>query len=333
MRRLDDPFFSPEAPRASGLLDVGDGHHIAWQDSGAAEGLPVVSVHGGPGGSMIQGIGRFSDARRIRTVQFDQRGCGASTPKGELKANSLQHTIADMERLRVHLGIDRWVVTGGSWGSTVAVAYAQAHPEPCLALAIQGTWLCRERDLQWWFYGVRTLFPELWEQFASAVPMAERGDLRQAYCRRILGDDPEVAASFATRLYLYEEGFMRFEAPLQPPDPARGIHYGRIFAHYAQHRFFLEDDQLIRDAYRITHLPILQVTGRYDACTTPDNAYDLAQALPGSRLKIVPAAGHYPTEPAMAAALPGLFEEFFTGLRLSPAPVTSGAPPASGDTP
>lgn len=305
----------PSPPRATGLLDVGSGHRIAWQDSGAAEGLPVVSVHGGPGGSMVQGIGRFCDGRQIRTVQFDQRGCGASTPKGRLEANSLQHTIADMERLREHLGIERWVVTGGSWGSTVALAYAQAHPERCLGVAIQGTWLCRERDMQWWFHGVRTLFPELWEQFAGAVPEAERCDLRHAYCRRILGSDAELAAAFATRLFLYEEGFMRFEAPLQPADPSRGVHYGRIFAHYAQNRFFLEDDQLIRDAQRIAHLPILQVTGRYDTCTTPDNAFDLARFLPGSRLKIVPAAGHYPTEPAMAAALPGLMTEFFGWVR------------------
>ena len=305
MIRLDDPFFMPEPARASGLLDAGEGHRIAWQDSGAADGLPVVSVHGGPGGAMIQGIGRFIDSRHVRLVQFDQRGCGASTPRGRLEANSLQHTIADMERLREHLGIGRWVVSGGSWGSTVALAYAQAHPQRCLGLAIQGTWLCRERDLQWWFHGVRTLFPELWEAFAGAVPEPERADLRQAYCSRILGTDPDVAA-------VARESSDRLK---ELPDPARGVNYGRIFANYAHHRFFLEDDQLIRDAHRIGHLPVLQITGRYDCCTTPDNAFDLARALPGSSLHIVAGAGHYPTEPAMAAALPAAMAGFLSRVR------------------
>jgi proline iminopeptidase len=315
MQRLDDPFFMPQPPRACGQLEVGDGHAIAWLDSGAAEGLPVISVHGGPGGSMIHGIGRFSDPAQIRTVQFDQRGCGASTPRGELRANTLQHTVADMERLRQHLGIERWVVSGGSWGSTVALAYAQAHPERCLGLFVMGTWLCRERDLQWWFQGVRTMFPELWHIFAQAVPEAERDDLRIAYCRRILGDDADVAAEFATRLYLYEEGFMRFEAPLVPPDAARGAAYGRMFAHYAQHRFFVEEGQLLQQAPRIAGIPVMQITGRYDCCTTPDNAFDLAQTLPQSLLKIIAGAGHYPTEPAMAVALPGALAEFVAWVR------------------
>ncbi|MBE0546737.1 MAG: alpha/beta fold hydrolase [Rubrivivax sp.] len=317
MQRLDDPFLAPTPPRQRGLLAVGDGHAIAWQDSGSPDALPMVVAHGGPGGSMLQGITRFADARSWRIVQFDQRGCGASTPAGELSANTLQHTIADMERLREHLGITRWVVSGGSWGSTVALAYAQQHPERCLGLFVMGTWLARERDFQWWFHGVRTLFPELWEQFAAAVPEAERNDLRGAYCSRILGTDARLAAEFATRLYLYEEGFMHFGAPLQPSDPVRGPAYGRIFAHYAQHHFFLQENQLVRDAQRIAHLPLMQVCGRYDACTTPDNAYDLAQALPHSRLKIVAGAGHYPTEPAMAAMLPGAIAEFAAWVRAS----------------
>jgi len=314
MQRLDDPFFAPVAPRAMGMLDVSDGHTIAWQDSGAKDGLPCVSVHGGPGGSMVQGISRFSDSTKIRTIQFDQRGCGASTPKGRLEANSLQHTIGDMEHLRAHLGIERWVVSGGSWGSTVALAYAQAHPQRCIGVFIMGTWLAREQDFHWWFHGVRKIFPELWQAFAQTVPPAERDDLRLAYCRRILGPDAAVADEFATRLFLYEEGFMHFDPPLIPADPARGAAYGRIFAHYAQHGFFLAENQLLRDAQRMAHLPLMQITGRYDCCTTPDNAFDLWRALPGSTLKLISGAGHYPTEPAMAAALPGAFSEFMAPL-------------------
>ena len=319
MQRLDDPFFTAVAPRAVGMLDVGGGHTIAWQDSGSEGGLPVISVHGGPGGSMVQGIGRFSDSRIMRTIQFDQRGCGASTPQGRLEANSLQRTIGDMERLRVHLGIEKWVVSGGSWGSTVALAYAQSHPQRCIGVFIMGTWLAREQDFQWWFHGVRKIFPELWRTFAQAVPAAERDDLRHAYCRRILGPDSKVADEFATRLFLYEEGFMRFDPPLMPADPARGPAYGRIFAHYAQHNFFLEEDQLLRDAAHIAHLPLMQITGRYDCCTTPDNAFDLWQVLPDSTLKIVSGAGHYPTESAMAAALTGALSEFIAPLLVNKA--------------
>jgi proline iminopeptidase len=315
MRRLDDPYFELTAPHAEGVLEGGDGHAIAWQDAGARDGLPVVLPHGGPGGSMMPGLSRLADSRSVRTLQFDQRGCGRSTPRGSLLANTLQSTIADMERLREHLGIERWAVAGGSWGTTVALAYAQAHPQRCLGLYLCGTWLARERELRWWFGGVRTLFPELWHAFAAAVPEAERDDLRSAYCRRILGDDRALADEFAIRLHRYEEGFMHFEPPLSPPDPARGAAYGRIFAHYAAHRFFLEEGQLLRDAPRIAHLPVLLITGRYDSCTPPDNAFDLAQRLPRARLKIVSGAGHYPTEPVLARASVQAFAEFVHWVR------------------
>lgn len=303
MRRLDDPFCTMTAPRAEGHLDVGDGHRIHWVEMGSEHGLPQIVCHGGPGGAMMLGSGRFSDGARLRSVHFDQRGCGQSTPRGELAANSLQHSISDMEALRRHLGIERWLVSGGSWGSTLALAYAEAHPERCLGLFLVGTWLCRKRDTHWWFHGVRALFPELWDAFAGAVPPEERSDLRAAYCKRILGDDPDVAAEYATRLFLYEEGFMHFDAPLTPPDPARGADYGRIFAHYAAHDFFVDDDQLLRDAHRLKGVPVHLITGRYDCCTTPENAFDLAQVVPHAVLEIVPGAGHYPTEPTFARAV------------------------------
>lgn len=303
MRRLDDPFCTMTAPRASGLLDVGDGHRIHWVEMGSADGLAQIVCHGGPGGAMMLGSGRFSDGGRLRSIHFDQRGCGQSTPRGELTANSLQHSVADMEALRCHLGIERWLVSGGSWGSTLALAYAETHPERCLGLFLVGTWLCRKSDTRWWFHGVRALFPELWEAFAAAVPPEERGDLRQAYCRRILADDPDIAAEFATRLFLYEEGFMHFDAPLTPPDPERGRDYGRIFAHYAANDFFVDDDELLRGAHRLAGMPVHIITGRYDCCTTPENAFDLARAVPHAVLEIVPGAGHYPTEPTFARAV------------------------------
>ncbi len=302
MQRLDDPFFAVGPARQTGHLEVGGGHRIYFEDSGNPDGIPILFCHGGPGGSNSPNYRRLMDASRCRIVQFDQRGCGNSEPRGLLTDNSLQHTLQDMEQLRQHLGIERWVVAGGSWGSTVALAYAQAHPERVLVLLLVSTWLCRPRDVHWWFQGVRTLFPELWEQFAELVEEGERDDLRSAYCSRILGDDEAIAAEAGRRLYLYEEGFMHFDAPLAPSDPSRGAAYGRIFAHYAANHFFLRENQLLEDAGKLGDTPVILVTGRYDSCTTPDNAYDLARALANSDLRIIPGGGHYPTERPMALA-------------------------------
>jgi proline iminopeptidase len=317
VQRLDDPLYPITPARQEGWLPRG-AHRVYWSDAGAADGIPVIMAHGGPGGSSSPGYRRFIDPSAWRIVQFDQRGCGRSEPEGLLDDNTLQATITDMEALREHLGIERWVVAGGSWGTTVAVAYAEAHPERCLGLSLVSMWLCRRRDVDWWFHGVRTMFPELWEQFASLVPEAERGDLRKAYCTRILGPDPAIAAEAATRLYQYEEGFMHFDAPFMPADPARGPRYGRIFAHYAANDFFLRDNQLLDDAHRIAQLPTVLITGRYDSCTTPDNAYDLARRLNHADLRIIPAAGHYPTEPAMAYACAAATRDLQHRLRVGP---------------
>lgn len=205
-----------------------------------------------------------------------------------------------MEAIRTHLGIDRWLVSGGSWGSTVALAYAQAHPDRCLGLNLTCTWLCRARGTRWWFDGVRSMFPELWAAFAGLVAPEERDDLRRAYARRILGPDRAVADDAALRLYLYEQAFMHFDTPFEQADAALGANYGRIFIHHAVNDFFLRDTQLLDDAHRIAHLPVEMVVGRYDCSTPPENSWELAQRLPLANLVVVPAGGHYPTEPAMA---------------------------------
>ncbi len=302
IRRLDDPFHPTGRARASGMLDRADGHAIFWEDAGDPSLMPVILCHGGPGGASNASRRRFWDPARFRIIRFDQRGCGQSTPTGRLEGNSLQATIADMEALRERLGITSWVVAGGSWGSIVALAYAQAHPERCLGINLTCTWLGRAKDLAWWFQDVRSMFPELWEQFASLVGPEERGDLRSAYASRILGPDKAEADRFAFQLYAYEQGFMHFDTPLAEWDPARGARYGRIFIHYAINDFFLRDTQLLDEAHRIAHLPVEMVVGRYDCCCTPDNSYDLARCLPEARLVVVPGGGHYGTEPAMAQA-------------------------------
>jgi len=301
MQRLDDPFFPIGSARADGLLPRDGGHAIYWQDAGALEKMPVIVIHGGPGGALADTRRRFFDPTKFRVVQFDQRGCGKSTPAGKLETNSLQATLGDIEALREHLGIDKWMVSGSSWGSTVAIAYAEAFPERTLGVNLTCLWLCRRSDVHWWFQGVRTMFPELWESFASIVSPDERSDLRAAYVRRILGNDPEAAKEAGEYLYLYEQGFMQFDAGFAPADVAgKGGAYGRIFAHYAANFFFVRENQLLEDAPRIAHLPIEIVTGRYDCCTPPTNSYDFRAALPNANLTIVPAGGHFPTEPAMA---------------------------------
>ena len=303
MKRLDDPFFPVHPARAEGLLKRDNGHAIYWEDAGVLSGMPVILCHGGPGGASSPTRRRFYDDTLFRIVLFDQRGCGRSTPGGELAENSLQATISDIEALRTMLGIDRWIVGGASWGSSVALAYAQTHPERCLGLNLTCMWLCRAKDSEWLFHGVRSIFPELWESFASLVTPAERKDLRSAYIKRILGPDRCVADEAARRLRDYEEGFSHFDASLEEPDAARGAAYGRIFAHYAQHAFFVRDTQLLDEAARVAHLPVEIVTGRYDCCCTPDNSYDLAARLPRANLTIVPGAGHFPTDVAMSQAV------------------------------
>jgi proline iminopeptidase len=201
--------------------------------------------------------------------------------------------------MRTMLGIKRWVVSGSSWGSTVALAYAEAHPERCLGINLTCTWLCRAKDIDWWFHGVRAMFPELWEAFASVVPPEQRHDLRTAYARIVLGEDRAAGDVAAHQLHLYEQGFMHFDAALEEGDADRGARYGRIFAHYASHNFFVRDTQLLDDAQRIAHLPVEIVVGRYDCCCTPDNSFDLAQRVAGANLVVVPGGGHLSSEVAM----------------------------------
>ena len=303
MKRLDDPFFPVRPPRAEGMLARDNGHAIYWEDAGALGGMPVIQCHGGPGGSSNAARRRFYDDALFRIVRFDQRGCGRSTPAGHLDGITLQATIADMEAIREMLGIEKWIVAGGSWGSTVALAYAEAHPDRCLGLNLTCMWLCRAEDIDWWFHGVRTMFPELWASFASLVEPDERHDMRAAYVKRILGNDKDLAAQAGARLRDYEVGFMQFDAGLAEGDPAQGAAYGRIFAHYAKHDFFVRDTELLDNAHRVAHLPVDIVTGRYDCCCPPKNSYDLARVLPKAELTIVPGAGHYSTEVAMSQAV------------------------------
>jgi proline iminopeptidase len=290
-------------------LDVGDGHRLFGEIGGAADGLPVVVLHGGPGAGSkpSQRLSFAPDAYRV--VTFDQRGCGRSTPSAELNANTTQHLVADIEAIRVHLGIERWLVAGGSWGSFLALAYAEAHPDRCLGLRLNGIFLASREEIDWWFQGVRAIHPDRWEAFAGFVHPEERDDLLAAYHRRLVGPDHDTAVaaamalrgfSAATQTFLPEPAHI---AALTSPEAALPL--ARLFAHYCVHRAFLPAGQLLRDLDRVRHLPAEIVHGRYDTVTPLATAWRLASAWPEARLTIVDAANHVATAsaPDMLAAL------------------------------
>jgi proline iminopeptidase len=309
--RADSAFYPPLAARRSGALRVDDLHAIYWEEYGNPDGIPLVVLHGGPGGGTAGGIrwyhSRVADPRRFRIVAFDQRGCGKSTPFGSLERNTTRHLIADMEALRRHLQIEKWIVLGGSWGSALGLSYAQAHPAQCLGLVIFGVIVERQEDLWWWWNGTRFIYPEVWEDFRDALPPEERGDLRRNYVRRVLDPDPAIHGPAARSWLLYEAqtldvwpdvGFLEGIAVTEAT-----IGAARIFAHFDSHDFFLREGELLQNMERLSGIPGFIVNGRFDMCTPPRTAYDVHKAWPGSELEIVPAAGHRWTDALIARSL------------------------------
>ena len=304
----------PLEPHARGWLETGSMHRVYWEVSGNPAGIPVVFIHGGPGTGTSPVQRRFFDPARYRIVLFDQRGCGRSTPHGELGQNTTQDLVADMERLRETLGIQRWLVFGGSWGSTLALAYGEAHPERCLGFVLRGVFLCRPSEFDWFFYGIAAFFPEAQRRLAEFVPAAERRDLLAAYHRRLIDPDPAIHLP-AARVWA------EFEATCSTlrPNPqmvaafcsdATALSLARIEAHYFVNRIFLPDDSLLRELHRIRHLPCTIVQGRYDAVCPIVTADELARAWPEARYVIVDDAGHSAFEPGIAAALVAATDAF-----------------------
>lgn len=306
--RLDDPLFPPiEAPDREGLLDVGGGHVIHWEELGDPQGVPVVVLHGGPGGQIKPSYRRLIDRGRFRAIFFDQRGCGGSTPFGALEGNTTDDLIADIERLREHLGIARWIVMGGSWGSTLALAYGERHPERCLGFVVTGVFLATEADRRWIWGEVRAVYPDAWQAMQDFLPPEERAEPDRALIRRVLDPRPEVHAPASVMFLAYEAQTLDvipdsdFLAAIKPD--AETIASARIFAHYSREGFFLREGQLIGDIGAIAGLPAQIIAGRFDMCTPPRGAFDLHRAWPGSVLTIVAAAGHRWKDPALASAV------------------------------
>ncbi|HWL57832.1 MAG TPA: prolyl aminopeptidase [Paracoccus sp. (in: a-proteobacteria)] len=286
-------------------IDVGDGHVIHVEQSGNPRGVPVIVLHGGPGGGCSPYMRRFFDPKHYRAVLFDQRGCGRSRPHAEVSANTTRHLIGDIERIRSELGIDRAILFGGSWGATLSVAYAEAHPEAVLALVLRGVFLGRRAELDWFYGGgVARFFPDRWAEFQRQIPEAERDDLIMAYHRRLFSGDRGQEIRYSLPWLQWENALAGLEisgAGHAPPDYARA--FARLENHYFAHGCFLEEGQLLRDRHRIEHLPAFIVQGRYDMVCPPQTAWELAKDWDRAELRLVPASGHALSEPRIATEL------------------------------
>ncbi|MES2070437.1 MAG: prolyl aminopeptidase [Pseudomonadota bacterium] len=310
----NDILFPAIEPYRSGTLQVDAMHTLYWEECGNPEGTPVLFLHGGPGGGLSPNHRRFFDPQHYRIVLFDQRGAGKSLPLGEYRNNTTALLISDIEKIREMLGISQWLVFGGSWGSTLALAYGEAHAERCLGFVLRGIFLCTQAEVEWFVNGMGWFYPEVHQRFAAAIPEEERGDLLQAYVKRLFCDDPAIYTEAARNWSRYE-GSCLFLKP-QPEaiedfeSDAVSLGIGRLEAHYMLNTAFMEDDQLIRDIGKIRHLPAVIVQGRYDVICPPATAYRLHQAWPEARFHLIGDAGHAAMEPGIAAALVAATEQF-----------------------
>ena len=296
-------------PYDSGMLKVSDLHTLYYEQSGNPNGKPVVFLHGGPGGGTNPKCRRFFDPAVYRIVLFDQRGCGKSTPHAELHENTTWNLVNDIERIRTHLGIDRWQVFGGSWGSTLALAYAQTHPERVTELVLRGIFMLRRWELEWFYQkGCDALYPDAWETYLKAIPAVEHGDLMSAYYRRLTSSDP-IERVEAARAWSVWEGATSYlwqdEGHIQSSgEDEFALAFARIECHYFVHGgFFEHDDQLLRNVERIRKIPAVIVQGRYDVVCPMRSAWDLHRAWPEADLRVVQDAGHSAFEPGNISEL------------------------------
>jgi len=306
--------FPPVKPFRSGRLQVDNLHTLYWEESGNPHGVPVLFLHGGPGAGTAPSHRQFFDPTHYHIVLFDQRGSGKSTPLGEARQNSTQLLIEDIERLREMMGIEEWLIFGGSWGSTLALAYGQAHPQRCSGFILRGIFLGTQAEIDWFLEGMPLFFPGEHAQFVSQIPEVERGDLLGAYMKRLFSDDPVVSLRAAQAWSRYEANCLHL---LPRPEVARmfsaacvALGVGRLGAHYFCNKMFLTEGQLINNMDRISHLPAVIIQGRYDVVCPPRTAWQLRQAWPKASFQVVDDAGHAASEPGIASALVTATERF-----------------------
>ena len=306
-------------PYASGHLDVGGGHSIYWERVGTPGARPAVFLHGGPGGGLSPNQRRVFDPARYDVLLFDQRGCGRSRPFAELDGNTTWDLVADIEKLREHLGIGRWQVFGGSWGSTLALAYAETHPQRVSELVLRGIFLLRRWELEWFYQeGASRLFPDAWQHYIDAIPPVERHDLISAFHRRLTSDDVQVRLSAARAWAIWEGGTSYLQIPADYADTHGDAEFALAFARIENHYFvnggfFEEEGQLLRDAHRIKDIPGVIVHGRYDVVCPIQSAFDLHKVWPKAELIVSPGSGHSAFEAENAAALVEATDRFAGG--------------------
>lgn len=303
-------------PYDAGMLAVGNGHSLYYEQSGNPDGTPVVFLHGGPGAGAAPKHRQFFDPRHYRIVIFDQRGAGRSTPLGELNNNTTQDLVDDIERLRMHLGIARWHVFGGSWGSTLALAYAIAHPGRAVSLALRGIFLMRQAELDWFMTGMRNIFPEAWEAFANHIPESEQHDLLAAYHHRLTDKHRNIAMAAAKAWSGYEAACARLipkpSDPTEKEDENYAFAIARIECHYFVNNRFSPDDYPLVNIDRIRHIPTVIVQGRYDVVCPIVTAHELSKKFPEAKMVVVPDAGHSASEPGITSALVAATNAFRT---------------------
>lgn len=317
---LDEILYPAIEPYETGYLLVGDGQRVYWEQSGNPDGKPVVFLHGGPGGGTSPWQRRFFDPEIYRIVLFDQRGCGKSTPHmtepdADPRYNTTWHLVADMELLRKNLGIDRWQVFGGSWGSALALAYAECHPDAVTEIVLRGVFTLRRHELEWFYEGgASALFPDLWESYLEPIPVLERSRMIEAYHRRLSDPDPAVHQSAAHAWTAWEASTLTLESDHGLVDsmtePAQALAFARIENHYFLNGGWFREGQLIEDVGAIRGIPAVIVQGRYDVCTPIMTAWDLHRAWPEADFVVVPDAGHSATEPGIARALRAATDRF-----------------------
>ncbi|ABW30479.1 prolyl aminopeptidase [Acaryochloris marina] len=296
-------------PYTTGKLQVSELHTLYYEEVGNPQGKPAVFLHGGPGGGIDPVYRQYFDPQQWRLVLFDQRGCGQSTPHAELRENTTWNLVRDIEALRQHLSIDQWVVFGGSWGSTLALAYSQTHPEACKGLILRGIFMLRNQELQWFYQeGTSNIFPDAWEAYLQTIPPEERHDLINAYYRRLTSNDPAIQLEAAKAWSVWEATTSKLIPDLELQEKCGedtfATAFARIECHYFVNKGFLDtEDQLLRGCDHIQHLPIVIVQGRYDVVCPVISAWELHQQLPQSELQIIPDAGHSITEPGIRNAL------------------------------
>lgn len=302
-------------PFDSGMLDVGDGHTIYWERVGTRGAKPAVFLHGGPGGGCGPTHRRAFDPEKYDVMLFDQRGCGRSLPHAELEANTTWHLVSDIERLRAMMGVEKWQVFGGSWGSTLALAYAETHPERVSELIVRGVYTLTRAELEWYYqFGVSQMFPEKWERFLAPIPQAERGDMMAAYRKRLVSEDRAVQLEAAKAWSLWEG-----ETITLLPDPSLteqhgdddfAIAFARIENHFFVHGGWFEEGQLLRDAHKLAGIPGVIVHGRYDMPCPAHYAWQLHKAWPDAEFHLIEGAGHAFSEPGILDRLIRATDQF-----------------------